>query len=78
VKIIDKALAFLDLSRKKLQKRREKFRSIIEKLENAKLKVKHQYKSEKNKKRKEKYLDEFLALSKLLKKSKKRLKSLKE
>lgn len=78
MKIIEKALGFLDLKRRVQKEKISKLYSIIEQLEEARQKAKQAYKEEVDGARREEYLKEFRALCKLLKKSRKRLRKLRE
>ncbi len=73
MKIIEKALAFLDKDKKAQVKKQDKLNWIIEQLEKAKLQIRNQCEHESRKKRRAKLRKEYRVLSKLLKKSKKQL-----
>jgi hypothetical protein len=78
MKIIEKALGFLDMKKRVQKKKISKLQGIIEQLEAAKEKAKRAYKAEKDDARRKEKLKEFRALCKLLKKSRKRLRKLGE
>ncbi|RLA71086.1 MAG: hypothetical protein DRG24_05960 [Epsilonproteobacteria bacterium] len=76
MKLIEKALAFLQKKNRVQKEKIDKLKVIVKRLQEAEKEAKFRYKKETNRKKKKKNFKEYVILCKLFKKSQKRLKRL--